>query len=77
MDERTFLYQGHGYGLFLGGMLFERGIHTIGTTLFPAGPGRTSAAIQGARHPGAALEDRGRARDPAGHLPRVVETRPC
>jgi len=35
-------YQSHGYGLFLGGMLFERGIHTIGTALFPAGPGRAS-----------------------------------
>ncbi len=46
MDERTFLYQSHGYGLFLGGILFERGLETIGATLFPAGPGRTLAAIQ-------------------------------
>jgi phenylacetate-CoA ligase len=46
MDSHTFLYQTHGYGLFLGGILFDHAMDTIGATLYPAGPGRTLAAIQ-------------------------------
>jgi phenylacetate-CoA ligase len=41
-----FIYQCYGYGFFMGGPGMEAGAEAIGATIFPAGPGRTSAAIQ-------------------------------
>jgi phenylacetate-CoA ligase len=46
MDKDAFLYQSHGYGLFLGGVLMEHAMDSIGARVYPAGPGRTLAAIQ-------------------------------
>ncbi|MHB8763892.1 MAG: phenylacetate--CoA ligase family protein [Deferrisomatales bacterium] len=40
------VYQSFGYGLFLGGACHESGTSQVGATLFPAGPGRTKAAIE-------------------------------
>ncbi|MBI5439695.1 MAG: AMP-binding protein [Deltaproteobacteria bacterium] len=40
------VYQSYGYGLFLGGACAEAGARAVGATLFPAGPGRTKAAIE-------------------------------
>lgn len=40
------IYQCAGYGLFLGGVGMEAGAEAVGAILFPAGPGRTMAAIQ-------------------------------
>jgi phenylacetate-CoA ligase len=40
------VYQSFGYGLFLGGICHETGTEAVGATLFPAGPGRTKAAIE-------------------------------
>jgi phenylacetate-CoA ligase len=40
------VYQSFGYGLFLGGACHEAGTAAVGASLFPAGPGRTKAAIE-------------------------------
>lgn len=40
------IYQCAGYGLFMGGPGMDAGAEAIGATIFPAGPGRTLAAIQ-------------------------------
>lgn len=40
------VYQSFGYGLFLGGACHEAGTRKVGATLFPAGPGRTKAAVE-------------------------------
>lgn len=40
------VYQSFGYGLFLGGVCHEAGATAVGARLFPAGPGRTKAAIE-------------------------------
>lgn len=40
------IYQCAGYGLFMGGPGMEAGADAIGAIIFPAGPGRTLAAIQ-------------------------------
>lgn len=45
LGPEDFVYQAHGYGLFTGGMGVEAGVEAIGGTLFPAGPGRTAAAV--------------------------------
>lgn len=39
-------WQCYGYGLWIGGSSLDRAYETIGVTAFPAGPGRTSLAIQ-------------------------------
>jgi len=40
------IYQCAGYGLFMGGPGMDAGAEAIGAIIFPAGPGRTLAAIQ-------------------------------
>ncbi len=40
------IYQCAGYGLFMGGPGLDAGAEAIGAIIFPAGPGRTLAAIQ-------------------------------
>jgi phenylacetate-CoA ligase len=39
-------WQCYGYGLWIGGSSLDRAYEEIGTTAFPAGPGRTSLAIE-------------------------------
>ena len=46
ITEDDLVYQSYGYGLFLGGVCMEVAAKAVGATLFPAGPGRTIAAIQ-------------------------------
>ena len=46
IGKEDLVYQCYGYGLFLGGACMERAAKAVGATLFPAGPGRTVAAIQ-------------------------------
>ena len=46
------VYQGYGYGLWLGGLGFDLGAQTIGATCFPVGPGRGELAIQWLRDQG-------------------------
>ncbi|MDP6404546.1 MAG: AMP-binding protein [Alphaproteobacteria bacterium] len=46
------VYQGYGYGLWLGGLGFDLGAETIGATCFPVGPGRGELAIQWLRDQG-------------------------
>ena len=40
------VYQGYGLGLWLGGPGMELGTEAAGATLFPAGPGRSHAAVE-------------------------------
>lgn len=46
IGKEDLVYQSYGYGLFLGGVCMEMAAKAVGATLFPAGPGRTMAAIQ-------------------------------
>ncbi|RLB30695.1 MAG: phenylacetate--CoA ligase family protein, partial [Deltaproteobacteria bacterium] len=46
IGKEDMVYQCYGYGLFLGGVCMERAAKAVGASLFPAGPGRTMAAIQ-------------------------------
>ncbi|KAA9162613.1 phenylacetate--CoA ligase [Amycolatopsis acidicola] len=39
-------WQCYGYGLWIGGSSLDRALEQIGTTTFPAGPGRTSLAVE-------------------------------
>jgi phenylacetate-CoA ligase len=39
-------WQSYGYGLWIGGSSLDRAYERIGTTAFPAGPGRTTLAVQ-------------------------------
>ncbi|WP_073459085.1 phenylacetate--CoA ligase family protein [Pseudonocardia thermophila] len=39
-------WQCYGYGLWIGGSSLDRAYEQIGTTTFPAGPGRTSLAVE-------------------------------
>lgn len=45
MRQDDLVYQGHGYGLFTGGMAVEAGAEALGASLFPAGSGRAAAAV--------------------------------
>lgn len=45
-QKNDLIYQCTGYGLFMGGPGMDAGAEAIGATIFPAGPGRTMAAIQ-------------------------------
>jgi len=40
------VYQGYGLGLWMGGPSMELGTEAAGATLFPAGPGRSHAAVE-------------------------------
>jgi len=40
------VYQGYGYGLWIGGPAFEIGLRTLGATTFPIGPGRGELVVQ-------------------------------
>ena len=46
------VYQGYGYGLWLGGLGFDLGAQAIGATCFPVGPGRGELAVQWLRDQG-------------------------
>ncbi|MBW2616053.1 MAG: phenylacetate--CoA ligase [Deltaproteobacteria bacterium] len=46
IGDKDLVYQCYGYGLFLGGVCMEMAAKAVGATLFPAGPGRTMAAMQ-------------------------------
>jgi phenylacetate-CoA ligase len=39
-------WQCYGYGMWMGGASLDRALETIGATVFPAGPGRTTLAAQ-------------------------------
>jgi phenylacetate-CoA ligase len=45
-QQHDLIYQCAGYGLFMGGPGMDAGAEAIGAVIFPAGPGRTLAAIQ-------------------------------
>ncbi len=45
-QRHDLIYQCAGYGLFMGGPGMDAGAEAIGAVIFPAGPGRTLAAIQ-------------------------------
>ncbi|MEE8394474.1 MAG: AMP-binding protein [bacterium] len=40
------VYQGHGYGLWLGGLGMDVGLRALGATNFPLGPGRGEVAVE-------------------------------
>ena len=40
------VYQGFGYGLWIGGPAHELGLEALGTTCFPVGPGRSELVVQ-------------------------------
>jgi phenylacetate-coenzyme A ligase PaaK-like adenylate-forming protein len=39
-------YQGYGYGLWIGGPAFDRGLERLGATCFPVGPGRGELVVE-------------------------------
>lgn len=39
-------YQGYGYGLWIGGPAFDLGLHAVGATVFPIGPGRGELVVE-------------------------------
>lgn len=40
------VYQGHGYGLWIGGPAMDLGLQVLGATNFPIGPGRADMAVR-------------------------------
>ncbi len=40
------LYQGYGYGMWIGGWAFEQAARRVGMAVFPAGPGRSVMAME-------------------------------
>ncbi len=40
------VYQGYGYGLWIGGPAHELGLEKLGATCFPVGPGRSETVVQ-------------------------------
>jgi phenylacetate-CoA ligase len=46
IDKGDIVYQAYGLGLWIGGPSKELGVDAVGATLFPAGPGRSSAAVE-------------------------------
>ena len=49
------LYNSLGYGLWIGGFAFEIGAEAAGAAIFPAGPGRSAAAVDELREIGATV----------------------
>ncbi len=39
-------YMGYGYGLWIGGPAFDQGLHHLGATTFPVGPGRGELVVE-------------------------------
>jgi len=46
VTARDVAWQCYGYGLWIGGSSLDRAYERVGVTAFPAGPGRTSLAVQ-------------------------------